>query len=65
MQKALDQMSLQIHSRHQRHRQDHGFGRIDAIPAGERNPKRLAGLRDLRIRATGRDDQEIIGGRLP
>lgn len=51
MQKALDQMNLQIHHVISDIAGSTGLAIIDAILAGERNPKRLAELRDWRIRA--------------
>ena len=52
MQKALDQMNLQIHHVISDIAGITGLAIIDAILAGERDPKRLADLRDWRIRAT-------------
>ncbi len=52
MQKALDQMNLQIHHVISDIAGTTGLAIIDAILAGERDPKRLADLRDWRIRAT-------------
>ena len=52
MQKALDQMNLQLHHVISDIAGTTGLAIIDAILAGERDPKKLAGLRDWRIRAT-------------
>jgi hypothetical protein len=52
MQKALDQMNLQIHHVISDLTGTAGLAIIDSILAGERDPKKLAGLRDWRIRAT-------------
>lgn len=52
MQKALDQMNLQIHHVISDLAGTTGLAIMDAILAGERNPRKLAGLRDGRIRAT-------------
>jgi len=52
MQKALDQMNLQIHHVISDIAGTTGLAIIDAILAGERDPKVLALLRDWRIRAS-------------
>src|SRR2546428_4502309 len=52
MQKALDQMNLQIHHVISDIAGTTGLAILDAILAGERDPKRLAYLPDWRIRAT-------------
>ena len=52
MQKALDQMNLQIHHVISDIAGTTGLAIIDAILAGERDPGVLAGLRDWRIRAS-------------
>ena len=52
MQKALYQMNLQIHHVLSDIAGTTGLTIIDAILAGERDPKKLAGLRNWRIRAT-------------
>jgi transposase len=52
MQKALDQMNLQIHHVISDIAGTTGLAIIDAILAGERDPKKLAELRDWRIRAS-------------
>lgn len=49
MQKVLDQMNLQIHHVISDIAGTTGLAIIDAIVAGERDPKNLAGLRDWRI----------------
>jgi transposase len=52
MQKALDQMNLQIHHVISDITGLTGLRIVDAILAGERDPKKLAALRDGRIKAT-------------
>src|SRR5438552_2079333 len=52
MQKALDQMNLQIHHVISDITGTTGLAIIDAILSGERDPEKLAQLRDPRIRAT-------------
>lgn len=52
MQKALDQMNLQIHHVISDIAGTTGLAIIDAILAGERDPQKLADLRDWRIRAS-------------
>jgi transposase len=52
MQKALDQMNLQIHHVISDLAGTTGLAIIDAILAGERDPQILAKLRDWRIKAT-------------
>jgi transposase len=52
MQKALDQMNLQIHHVISDLAGTTGLAIMDAILAGERNPRKLAELRDGRIRAS-------------
>ena len=52
MQKALDQMNLQIHHVISDIAGTTGLAIIDAILAGNRDPRKLADLRDWRIRAT-------------
>ena len=52
MQKALDQMNLQIHHVISDLAGTTGLAIMDAILAGERNARKLAELRDGRIRAT-------------
>ena len=52
MQKALDQMNLQIHHVISDLAGTTGLAIMDAILAGERDPKKLADLRDWRIRAS-------------
>jgi transposase len=51
MQKALDQMNLQIHHVISDLAGTTGLAIVDAILAGERDPRKLAQLRDWRIRA--------------
>jgi transposase len=57
MQKALTQMNLQIHHVISDITGVTGLMMLDAILAGERSPKKLAALRDRRIKA---DEQTII-----
>ena len=52
MQKALDQMNLQIHHVIGDIAGSTGLAILDAILAGKRNPMKLAELRGWRIRAT-------------
>jgi transposase len=52
MQKALDQMNLQIHHVISDLSGTTGLAIVDAILAGERDPHRLAKLRDWRIKAS-------------
>jgi transposase len=52
MQKALDQMNLQLHHVISDLSGTTGMAILDAILAGERNPRRLAALRDPRIQAS-------------
>jgi transposase len=52
MQKALTQMNLQIHHVLSDITGNTGLDIIDAILAGERNPEKLAKLRDCRVRAS-------------
>ncbi|HZL28684.1 MAG TPA: IS110 family transposase [Acidobacteriaceae bacterium] len=52
MQKALDQMNLQLHHVISDLSGTTGMAILDSILAGERDPRRLARLRDPRIKAT-------------
>ncbi|MCP4966902.1 MAG: IS110 family transposase [bacterium] len=52
MQKALDQMNVQLHHVLSDVTGVTGLAMIDAILAGERDPRKLAGLRDKRVRAS-------------
>jgi len=52
MQKALDQMNLQLHHVISDLSGTTGTAIVEAILAGERNPKKLARLRDPRIKAS-------------
>lgn len=52
MQKALDQMNVQIHHVISDLAGTTGLAIVDAILAGERDPQKLAQLRDWRIRAS-------------
>jgi transposase len=62
MQKALDQMNLQIHHVISDIAGTTGLAIIDAILAGERDPKVLAGLRDWRIRASEETIVKLLVG---
>jgi transposase len=53
MQKALDQMNLQLHHVISDLTGTTGMAIVDAILGGERNPRRLAALRDPRVQASG------------
>jgi len=52
MQKSLDQMNIQIHRVISDLAGNTGLAIVDAILAGERDPQKLAQLRDWRIRAS-------------
>ncbi len=52
MQKALDQMNVQIHHVISELAGTTGLAVVDSILAGERDPQKLAQLRDWRIKAT-------------
>jgi len=52
MHKALTQMNVQVHHRINDITGVTGLAIVDAITAGERDPRKLAQLRDRRIRAT-------------
>ena len=52
MQKALDQMNIQLHHVISDIPGTTGLAIVDALLAGERDPKRLALLRDPRIAAS-------------
>ena len=52
MQKALDQMNLQLHHVISDLSGTTGMAILDAILAGERNPRKLAQLRDPRVKAS-------------
>lgn len=52
MQKALDQMNLQIHHVISDITGITGLRIIEAVLSGERDPAKLAGLRDGRIKAS-------------
>jgi transposase len=63
MQKALDQMNLQLHHVISDITGVTGMTILKAILAGERNPHTLAALRDGRVKATA-DYRQVAGGRL-
>jgi transposase len=63
MQKALDQMNVQLHHVISDLAGTTGLAIVDAILAGEGDPGKLAELRDWRIRAS-RDDYEVARWRL-
>lgn len=52
MQKALDQMNVQLHHVISDLAGTTGLAIVDAIVAGERDPNKLAQLQDWRIRAS-------------
>jgi transposase len=62
MQKALDQMNLQLHHVISDIAGTTGLAILDAILAGERDPKKLAVLRDGSIRATEETIMKSLGG---
>ena len=62
MQKALDQMNLQLHHVSSNITGTTGLAIMDAILAGERNPEKLAQLRDGRIKATKETITEALVG---
>jgi transposase len=61
MQKALDQMNVQLHHVISDLAGTTGLAIVDAILAGERDPSKLAKLRDWRIFGHRRDDHEVLG----
>jgi transposase len=62
MHKALDQMNLQIHHVITDITGVTGTAIVEAILAGERDPARMATLRDPRVRATGKTLQKALTG---
>jgi transposase len=62
MQKALDQMNLQLHHVISDLSGTTGMAIVDAILAGERNPQRLAKLRDPHIRCDRRTIAKSLVG---
>jgi len=62
MQKALDQMNLQIHHVISDIAGVTGLAILDAILAGERDPQKLADLRDWRIRASEKTIMKSLVG---
>lgn len=64
MQKALNQMRLQIHHVLSNITGQPGLAILDAILADERDPKVLA-LRDPRVKGQPGDDHQVAGGRPP
>jgi len=62
MQKALDQMNLQLHHVISDLSGTTGMAIVDAILAGERNPQRLAKLRDPHIQCDGRTIAKSLVG---
>jgi transposase len=62
MQKALDQMNLQLHHVISDLSGTTGMAIVDAILAGERNPQRLAKLRDPHIKCDGRTIAKSLVG---
>jgi len=62
MQKALDQMNIQVHHVLSDITGLSGLAILDAIVAGERNPRTLAGLRDVRVKAAGETIVQALTG---
>lgn len=62
MQKALDQMNVQVHRAVSDITGVTGMGILRAIVAGERDPLALAGLRDRRCRKSTREFAEYLRG---
>jgi transposase len=62
MQKALDQMNVQVHRAVSDITGTTGMGILRAIVAGERDPQVLAGLRDRRCRKSTREFAEYLRG---
>jgi transposase len=62
MQKALDQMNVQLHHVLSDITGLSGLAIIDAILGGERNPKTLAGLRDGRVKASEENIIQALTG---
>lgn len=62
MQKALDQMNVQIHHVISDLSGTTGLAIVDAILAGERNPEKLAKLRNWRIKASEETIKESLVG---
>ena len=65
IQKALDQMNLQLHHVISDITGVSGVTILDAILDGERDPLKLASLRDYRIKATEETVALVASGRLP
>jgi len=61
MQKALDQMNLQLHHVISDITGVTGLAIVEAILAGERNPHTLAALRDRRIKASDTIAKSLVG----
>src|ERR1700678_1242396 len=62
MQKALDQMNLQLHHVISDLSGTTGMAILDAILAGERDPRKLAALRDPRIKADAKTIAKSLAG---
>jgi transposase len=62
IQKALDQMNLQLHHVISDITGTTGLRIIDAILCGERDPERLANLRDSRIKASNETISKALIG---
>jgi transposase len=62
MQKALDQMNLQLHHVISDLSGTTGMAILDAILAGERDPRKLAALRDPRIKADAKTIARSLAG---
>ncbi len=66
MQKALDQMNIQLHHVISDLTGTTGLAIVEAILAGERDPRKLAGLRDPRMAASqGTIDEALLGDYRP
>ena len=64
MQKALTQMNVKLHQVISDITGKTGMTIVEAIVGGERDSRKLAGLRDLRTRADQGDHRPIAGGAL-
>lgn len=62
MQKALDQMNIKLHKVVRDITGETGMRIIKAIIAGERDPHKLASLKDYRVRATGQQIARALQG---
>jgi len=62
MQKSLDQMNVQLHHVLSDLTGVSGLAIVDAILAGERDPRKLAGLRDKRVKASEEKMMKALEG---